>query len=106
VRNKDKDLERFYVNKWRTNTRKLRAYEFNAIFLNQFLKNKLNKDKYEALRLIKDRADLIEKERKDADKLLSSVISKIDSLKKLSDRKNLQRCLANGKQIVNLLPVL
>ena len=97
VRNKDKDLERFYVNKWRTNTRKLRAYEFNAIFLNQFLKNRLNQDKMEALRLIKDRADLVERERENADRILSSVISKIDSLKKLSDKKNLQRCFAKWR---------
>ena len=103
VRNKDKDLLRYHLNKWRTNNRKLRAYDFNAIFLNQFLKNKLDKDKYEALRLIKDRADFVEKEREDADKLLSSVISKIDSLKKLSDRKNLQRCLAKWK--ANCKPV-
>ena len=97
VRNKDKDLERYYVNKWRTNTRKLRAYEFNAIFLNQFLKNRLDKEKTIALQLIKERADLVEREREECDKILFNVISKIDSLKKLSDRKNLRRCLAKWR---------
>lgn len=39
-RNLDKNTLRDYVNLWRTNTRKLRAYDMNAIFLNQFWKNK------------------------------------------------------------------
>ena len=92
IRNKGKDSERYYLNKWRTNTRKLRAYDFNAIFLNQFLKNKQLKDKFELMRALKDRADYIERERENADRILYSVISKIDSLKKLSNKKNLQRC--------------
>jgi hypothetical protein len=65
--------------------------------LNQFLKNRLDKEKTIALQLIKERADLVEREREECDKILFNVISKIDSLKKLSDRKNLRRCLAKWR---------
>ena len=97
VRNKDKDIERYYLNKWRTNTRKLRAYDFNAIFLNQFLKNRLIIEGNKLLNNLKDRANQIDKLTEEGDRILSNVISKIDSLKKLSDRKNLQRCLIKWK---------
>jgi hypothetical protein len=99
VRNKDKDIERYYLNKWRTNTRKLRAYDVNAIFLNQFLKNKQILEKHNLFRSLKDRADLVKKEMEDADRLLHNVITKIDSLRRLSDRKNLQRCLLQWKAL-------
>ena len=97
VRNKDKDLERYYLNKWRTQNRKLRAYEFNAIFLNQFMKSKQDKEKISTLLHIKDRAEIIKREREDTNRVLSSIISKIDALKRISDRKNLQRCIAKWR---------
>ena len=87
VRNKDKDLLRYYLNKWRTNT----------IFLNQFLKNKQIIEGYNLLHNLKDRADTVQKLTEEGDRILHNVISKIDSLKKLSDRKNLQRCLIKWK---------
>ena len=97
VRNKDKDLERYYLNKWRTNTRKLRAYDVNAIFLNQFLKNKLMMDKFTSLQCLKDRADFINREREEADRILFNVISKVDSLRKILNRKSLEKCLLKWK---------
>jgi hypothetical protein len=97
VRNKDKDIERYYLNKWRTNTRKLRAYGFNAIFLNQFLKNKQLNDKWTFLLNMKDRADIITREMEEADRLLYNVISKVDSLRRLSNKKSLEKCLIRWK---------
>jgi hypothetical protein len=54
----NKDLLRWYFGQWRINTRKLRAYDMNAIFLNQFFKSKQDRDKFRLFQNLRDRANI------------------------------------------------
>ena len=83
VRHKDKDLLRWYFGQWRTNTRKLRAYDMNAIFLNQFFKNRQDHEKFRLFQGLRDRANIMNNTKETTTRILTNIFTKIDALNKL-----------------------
>jgi len=103
LRNQDKNSLRDYVNLWRTNTRKLRAYDMNAIFLNQFMKNKEGLDKIKLLYSLRDRANIINTENDKAQRILTNLVTKLDSLNKLNMKEQLGKYLYKWKSNCSMM---
>jgi hypothetical protein len=103
VRNKDKDLIRWYFGQWRTNTRKLRAYDMNAIFLNQFFKNRGDHEKFRLFQNLRDRANFMNNTQETTTRILTNLFSKLDALNKLNNKERLGRYLYKWKSNCGLM---
>ena len=93
----DKGLLRWYFGQWRTTTRKLRAYDMNAIFLNQFFKNRQVTDKCKLFLNLKDRANYMNNHRDLTNRILTNIFTKIDALNNLYNREMLGKFLYKWK---------
>ena len=102
-RNLDKNTLRDYVNLWRTNTRKLRAYDMNAIFLNQFWKNKEGIDKLKIMYSLREKANAMNTEIDKAQRILSGLVTKLDALNRAYDKEMLGRYLYKWKANCGLM---
>ena len=103
LRYKNKDLLRWYFGQWRTTTRKLRAYDMNAIFLNQFFKNRQVQDKFKLFINLKDRANYENNQSQTAHRILTNIFTKIDALNNLYNREMLGKYLYKWKANCGLM---
>ena len=103
LRYKNKDLLRWYFGQWRTTTRKLRAYDMNAIFLNQFFKNRQDHERFRLLCHLRDRASYESNQGQQAHRILTNIFTKIESLNKLYNRDLLGKYLYKWKANCGLM---
>ena len=100
---KDKDLLRWYFGQWRTTTRKLRAYDMNAIFLNQFFKNRQDNDKFRVFLNLRDRANITNNQKELTHRILANLFNKIEALNNLKNKELLGKYLYKWKANCGLM---
>ena len=97
LRYQDKDLLRYHLGQWRITSRKLRAYDMNAIFLNQFWKKREDSEKFRFFKNLKDRANLSNINQDIANRILTNLFNKMDAMNKLYYRDLLGKYLYKWK---------
>ena len=99
----NKDLLRWYFGQWRINTRKLRAYDMNAIFLNQFFKSKQDRDKFRLFQNLRDRANISNNQKNMTNRILTNIFTKIEALNNLYNKDLLGKYLYKWKSNCGLM---
>ena len=99
----DKDSLRWHFGQWRTNTRKLRAYDMNAIFLNQFFKNRQDLDKFRLFQNLRDRANSANNLKEMTNRILTNIFTKIDALNNLYNKDLIGKYLYKWKANCGLM---
>ena len=97
LRKRDKNYLRDYINLWRTNTRKLRAYNMIGIFFSNYWSNREKLYKFTIILYLKEKASLMNTKLYNSHMVLSSLVYRLDALNRAYDKEILGRYLNKWK---------
>ena len=75
----------------------------NAIFLNQFFKNRQDHEKFRLFQGLRDRANIMNNTKETTTRILTNIFTKMDALNKLSDKEKLGKYLYKWKSNCGLM---